>query len=94
MLTTLEVSLASRLFFFSLVIDIFSFVLCDKYERENLYVMIYTCSAHLAALDAVRCAGTLWSPASVLHAVHLSQDVWVGGSARSIQYHNTLLSKE
>ena len=58
-------------------------------ERENLYVLIYTCSAHLAALDAVRCAGTLWSPASVLHAVHLSQDVRVGAGARSIQYHNT-----
>ena len=86
------------LVFFSLIIDIFSFVLCDKYERErereNLYVLIYTCSAHLAALDAVRCAGTLWSPASVLHAVHLSQDVRVGGGARSIQYQNTLLSKE
>ena len=57
-------------------------------------MLIYTCSAHLAALDAVRCAGTLWSPASVLHAVHLSQDVRVGGGARSTQYHNTLLSKE
>ena len=57
-------------------------------------MLIYTCSAHLAALDAVRCVGTLWSPASVLHAVHLSQDVRVGGGARNIQEHNNLLSKE